>query len=176
MLYSAALRDFLLRIASQKVFSPRWTLEIHDEWVRSLLRDRAELSKNRILRTRDLMFRAMPDALVTGHEWLIPNLTLPDPNDRHVLAAAIQSRSDFLVTFNLSDFPKSLLTPYGIDPVDPDTFILELLSQNEDGVLEALIRLQLSLKNPPRTLKEVILHLETCGLPRTSSALRSRIL
>ena len=88
VLYPASLRDLLMQLAFSGLYKARWSAEIDDEWSRNLLAARPDLAE-RIDRTRAVMHRAIPDALVTGHAALIPVLSLPDPNDRHVLAAAI---------------------------------------------------------------------------------------
>jgi hypothetical protein len=74
VLYPAPLRDLLIHLALTDLFRPRWTAAIHAEWMRNLLADRPELSAERLARTRDLMDRAIPDALVEGYEELIPQL------------------------------------------------------------------------------------------------------
>ena len=122
VLYPAPLRDFLLRLSTTGLFSAKWTDQIHDEWTRNLLLARPEL-EDKLCRTRDLMNRAVPDSLVTGYEPLIENLELPDRDDRHVLAAAIRSSAQAVVTFNLKDFPKNALDQYGIEAIHPDLFI-----------------------------------------------------
>jgi hypothetical protein len=71
--------------------APGSTADIQREWVTALLRDRPELDEARLARTVALMNKAVADCLVTGYEHLIDQLSLPDPNDRHVLAAAILS-------------------------------------------------------------------------------------
>jgi len=74
-----------------------------------------------------LMDQHATDALVTGYEELIDGLHLPDPDDRHVLAAAIRGRADVIVTCNLKDFPAGALKSYGIEAQHPDEFLLNLL-------------------------------------------------
>ena len=69
------------------------------------------------------MHRAVPDALVRDYAHLIPNLSLPDPNDRHVLAAAITASANVIVTFNLKDFPATALSPHGLVARHPDLFL-----------------------------------------------------
>lgn len=108
MLYPAPLRDLLLRLALTNLFRARWTDHIHEEWVRALLTQRSDLSRKRLQRTRELMDQAVPDCLVTGYEELIESLVLPDPDDRHVLAAAIRSQAGVIVTYNVKDFPEDL--------------------------------------------------------------------
>ena len=90
VLYPAPLRDLLVRLGGSGLFRARWTNQIHDEWICNVLENRADLSRERLERTRDLMNEHIFDSLVTGYEDLIPSLELPDADDRHVLAAAIQ--------------------------------------------------------------------------------------
>jgi predicted nucleic acid-binding protein len=123
VLYPAPLRDLLLRLALTDLFRARWTERIHEEWMRSVLEKRTDLSAEQLQRTRELMDRAVPDCLVTGYEGLIQQLDLPDPNDRHVLAAAIRCQAGVIVTYNLKDFPPSVLEAYGIDVQHPDDFV-----------------------------------------------------
>jgi predicted nucleic acid-binding protein len=77
--------------------------------MRLALRNRPDLSRKQLERTRSLMNAHVRDALVDGHQSLIPALALPDPDDRHVLAAAIQCGADLIITFNLDDFPERAL-------------------------------------------------------------------
>ncbi len=94
--------------------------------MRNALRDHPDLEAAKLDRTRDLMNSIRPRTLVSGYEAIIDTLTLPDPNDRHVLAAAIHARAGTIVTFNLKDFPAPALAPYGIIATAPDDFMLEL--------------------------------------------------
>lgn len=105
--------------------------DVHEEWISSVLENRPDLSREKLERTRCLMDLHAPDALVTGYEPLIPTLNLPDPNDRHVLAAAIRGGVDVIVTNNIKDCVRqvgnflwvqvmlsgSLLSPFGADPI-----------------------------------------------------------
>jgi hypothetical protein len=87
-----------------------------------------------------LMDKHAPDALVTGYEDLIEGLQLPDPDDRHVLAAAIRGRADVIVTANVRDFPADILTPLEIEAQHPDEFIAYLLDLAPGVVPEAARR------------------------------------
>lgn len=87
----------------------RWTDQIHDEWIRRLLRDRPDIPPQRLARTRELINRSVPDCLVTEYEPFIEQLTLPDPDDRHVLAATIRCQAGVIVTLNLRDFPEEVV-------------------------------------------------------------------
>jgi hypothetical protein len=175
VLYPAPLRDFLMRLAQTELFRARWTDDIHDEWIRSVLADRADLTPDQPNRTRLLMNGAIPDCLVTGYRELIPSLTLPDENDRHVLAAAIVARADIIVTFNLKDFPQSTLDQYSIVAVHPDAFALAQIDLSLDKVCTALRKQRLSLKNPPKTAEECLENLERLGLVQTVAELRKNV-
>lgn len=93
VLYPAPLRDLLIRLGLTGLFRARWSAEIHEEWMRAVLRERPELQAERLARTRELMEEALPDATVTGYEELIAQMGLPDPKDRHVLAVAIRCQA-----------------------------------------------------------------------------------
>ena len=101
ILYPAPLRDLFIRLAQAGLVRARWTETIHDEWIRNVLKDNPQLSAERLARTRTLMNEAVRDCLVTGYEDLIESLSLPDPDDRHVLAAAIRAGAEVIVTYNL---------------------------------------------------------------------------
>jgi hypothetical protein len=123
VLYPAPVRDLLLQLAVTDVYKARWTADIHREWIENLLENEPHCDRAKLERTRDLMDSNTRDALVTGYESLIPTLQLPDPNDRHVLAAAIVGRCDVIVTANLKDFPYAVLVPFGIEAQHPDEFL-----------------------------------------------------
>jgi len=127
VLYPAPLRDLLMHLAMTDLYRAKWTNEIHDEWMRNVLANRPDLIRTQLERTRELMNSNVRECLVDGYEKLIPALTLPDPNDRHVLAAAIRSSSSVIVTFNLKDFPAKILKEFGIEAQHPDDFLMHLL-------------------------------------------------
>jgi hypothetical protein len=173
VLYPAPLRDLLMQLAIAGLFQARWTDEIHDEWIRSVLTDRTDIRPESLTRCRELMDRHVPDCLIVGYEALIPTLALPDPDDRHVLAAAIHAQAQSIVTFNLGDFPQSVLGGFGIEALHPDEFIGRLWVEHQSGVLAAARLHRQSLRKPPKTVTEYLATLETCRLPETVARLRS---
>lgn len=172
VLYPAELRNFLMHLALTGIFGARWSPDVHEEWIRNLLSNRPDLTREKLERTRQLMDKAAPDALVTGYERRIAGLTLPDPNDRHVLAAAIQAGASVIVTCNLADFPSHILEAFDIEAQHPDEFILHLLDIAPSLVIEAAENHRKSLKNPPKTKEEYFAGLELQGLVRTAAGLR----
>lgn len=136
VLYPAPLRDFLMQLATTDLFRARWSAHIHEEWIRSVLRDRSDLKRENLEHVRDLMDASVCDCLVENYEPLIERLTLPDPEDRHVLAAAIRGRADVIVTYNLKDFPVEYLCVYDVDAQHPDEFIAHLIDLAPTAVYE----------------------------------------
>jgi predicted nucleic acid-binding protein len=121
-------------------FRARWSEQIHEEWKRNLLKNRPDLTREQLDRTSALMDRAIPDGLVVGYEALIPGLALPDPDDRHVLAAAIRCNASVIVTFNQKDFPDDILASFGIEAQHPDEFIENLFDLDQAAVVAAAQR------------------------------------
>lgn len=171
--YPAQLRDLLLRVAKSDAFKARWTDRIHDEWIGSLIRDRPDIPAARLNRTRELMNRAVPDCLVTAYEPYIEQLTLPDPGDRHVLAAAIRCQAGVIVTLNLRDFPVDVVERYGISVQHPDEFLAHLFDLAPAVVCSAVREMRASLEHPPKSVRELLDDLLKAGLPQTVSLLES---
>ena len=161
-----------MHLAVLDVFRAKWTSQIHDEWIRNVLKKRPDLKEEQLQRTRKLMNTHIRDCLVTDYEWLIPNLILPDANDRHILAAAIIARADIITTFNLKDFPQEALESYGIEAQHPDNLIVNFLEFNKALVIKALKNQRKTLKNPAKSAKELLDILELQGLERSVLQLR----
>ena len=172
VLYPAPLRAFLLNLASNELIDPFWSEEIQNEWIRSLLRNRPDLKRESLERTCRNMDVHFPKGSVRGYESLMPTLTLPDWNDRHVLAAAIHAKAKSIVTFNLNDFPKAALQLYGIEAVPPEQLALQLIQSEPAHVLQAVKDHRLSLTRPLKTVDEYLATLEKQGLPKTVAFLR----
>lgn len=174
VLYPAPLRDLLMHLALTDLFKARWTDQIHEEWISSLL-DKNKFDRIALERTRDLMDANVRDAKVYGYEYLIETLTLPDPKDRHVLAAAIKANGNAIVTFNLKDFPVEELAKYDVEVIHPDNFIHYQIDLNPAVACSAIKRQRESLKNPPKTQQEFLDILIKQQLPKTVSELRNYI-
>lgn len=169
--YPAPLRDIIIELATTGLFRAKWSDQVHEEWIKNLLADRKDLSAKRLYRTRDLMNNAVMDCLVTGFEPLISSLTLPDPDDRHVLAAAIYSRSDAIVTTKLKDFPVETLAGFNIEPIHPDEFIFNQFGLNQASVITAVWRCRRRLTSPQISAEQYLSTLSNLALPKTVAEL-----
>jgi predicted nucleic acid-binding protein len=172
VLYPAPLRDLLMHLALTDLFRAKWTDAIHEEWIRNVLINRPDLTKEQLNRTRDLMNIHVRDCLVIGYEKITPTLSLPDPNDHHVLAAAISASASTIVTYNLKDFPSRIVGRYEIEVQHPDEFIAQLIDHAPGIVCSAIRHLRPSLKNPPINAENYLNALERQALPRTVNKLR----
>lgn len=119
------------------------------------------------------MNRAIRDVLVTGYEPLVEVLDLPDPDDRHVLAAAIKARAQVIVTDNLKDFPRARLVPWNIEARSADDFVLDLIDLNQQSVYAQVQRMADAWQNPPASVDDVLTSLEHVGLLGSVAALRA---
>jgi len=172
VLYRAPLRDILMWLSMTDLFRARWTDRILDEWSRELLANRPDLRPEQIERTRRLMNESTLDCLVTGYEDLIQGLELPDPDDRHVLAAAIRAQAGVIVTFNLKHFPSEYLARFGTEAQHPDDFIMHLVDLSPGTVCMTAKLHRQNLRNPPKSVEEYLDTLERQQPPKTVQALR----
>jgi hypothetical protein len=120
-----------------------------------------------------LMNAAIRDCLVRGHEPLIDAVKLPDPDDRHVLAAAIRAKAQVVVTFNLKDFPTDALALWDVEAVHPDAFLEAQIDLAPQVVYGAVQRIADSWRKPPGTVDDVIARLERQGLVASAASLRT---
>ncbi len=166
----------MIRLAQTRRFRARWTEAIQREWLTALLRNRPEThDEAKLARTMTLMNQAVPDCLVTGYERLTEQLSLPDSNDRHVLAAAIRCGAQAIVTMNVKDFPSEALAEFEIVPRHPDDFILDL-ADLEPAVVTAAAKLQrAALKGAPSHQKTFVSKLRQQGLPGVAAFLQNEI-
>ncbi|MGF6307078.1 putative nucleic acid-binding protein [Bradyrhizobium sp. i1.8.4] len=138
ILYPFHLRNIVVQAAVDRLVEARWTDAIHDEWIRSLTTDVPAIPIERLQITRRLMNDALPAATVGGYEKHIPTVTLPDPDDRHVVAAAIAAKASLILTWNLRHFPENELKKFSLRRMNPDDFLSELFNKVPDLVIGSL--------------------------------------
>jgi predicted nucleic acid-binding protein len=164
-----------MEFAVSGFFHPLWSAAIHDEWIHNLQANRPDLDASRLQRTRDLMNRAVPEALVTDYEHLTSSLILPDPDDRHVLAAAIHGKANGILTFNLRHFPSEALAPFGITAQSPDTFLTQIIKGQENEFLEMARLHRARLVRPPKQPSEYAATLRQCQLSQIADLLERNV-
>lgn len=174
VLYRAAVRDILLQLAKDDLFEAKWTVQIHQEWMHALRRNRPDIEWSRIERLRNKMDAETRDPLVFGYENLVEGLYLPeDPNDRHVLAAAIVGQCPIIVTINVGHFPAERLEPFGIIAQHPDTFLQTLLDEERERFCAAIRAARIRLKKPPYSVGAYLQNIADSGLVDTAEELRA---
>ena len=173
VLYPILIADALLSLAVEKLYAAKWTMRIEDEFIAAAERDRPDL-KGKLGRRRDSMRKAVPDWEVPESAWssLVDALELPDPSDRHVLAAALVAHADCVVTFNTRDFPAERIENYVIEAIDPDTFLINQMDLDQVAALTAFKKMRARWKNPELTPEAFASAFERAGLPGMALRLR----
>jgi hypothetical protein len=162
-----------MQLAVTDLFRAKWTDEIHDEWISSLLERRPELSRAQLERTKRLMNENVRDCLVVGYEQLIISIEgLPDSDDRQVVAAAYHCGADAIVTYNLKDFPSEALRLYGLEAIHPDDFVHFQIDLDTAKAVAAIHQCRQRLKAPPMDVESYLRVIEAGAMPKTVARLR----
>jgi hypothetical protein len=103
--------------------------------------------------------------LVEGYECHIANLNLPDPDDRHVLAAAIEAGAETILTYNLRDFPAAVLATYGISALHPDEFLCRQMTEEPILVMEVVEKKRVKRKRPEISQEQLLSKLARLSIP-----------
>jgi predicted nucleic acid-binding protein len=163
VLVPVSLADTLLRIAEQELYRPLWSERILAEAQEAI----AEIRPGTDTAKRFAAMRgAFSDAMITGWEEREVGISLPDPDDRHVVAAAVKGGAHAIVTRNLSDFPTSALRPLGLEAVHPDDFLLDQLDLSPAMILRVIREQAADTSRPPLTRQELAVILGRAGVPR----------
>ncbi len=176
VLYSITMADLLTSLGEAGLYRPRWTRDIHEEWIRNVIENRGSsgtVTREKLEARRDAMIEAIEDSLVEGYEELIPTITLPDAEDRHVLAAAIKSKATLILTINLKDFPQQTLAAWNLTAKHPDDFTTDLLRTDHEAVVAVVREMRARRKRPPISAEDFLSQLERQGLKKFVAGLRS---
>lgn len=171
LLYPFHLRNLLVQFGVDGVIALRWTARIHAEWIGNLVAA-GRVSRERLLLTLDRMSRALPDADVQGWEDYMAGLALPDPDDRHVLAAALATGAAMILTFNLRDFPASALAPHNVAAAHPDDFLCVLRDADPELLQASTEAAHANLSRSMPSLADYLDALDRQGLPRFARCLQ----
>jgi len=167
VIYPIVIRDLLFWFAFYELYTPKWSTTIFEEWKNVMLRK--GLSNEEVEKRTQRANDAFPDAMVSNYESLMTNLTLPDEDDRHVLAAAIKSNADVIVTNNLKDFPEHYLSSFGIKAKSADDFLTDIIDLNPEIAIKAFKEMVLNRKNPNMDEFEVLESFRKVGLFDTAN-------
>jgi predicted nucleic acid-binding protein len=174
VLYPIAVTDALISLGSRGLFRAKWTTRIESEWTRAIENRRPDLV-GRLGTRRDAMRAAIVDWEVAdlAVEAISLDAQLPDPDDGHVIAAAIGAQADLIVSFNVADFPQRVLDTYGLEVVHPDEFIVSLKESDDLLWIDTFASMKQRLRKPVLSSHEFAEAFERAGLPNTADALRA---
>lgn len=175
VLVPISLADLLLRLAEAGLYRPLWSERVLDEVVDAVETVHPHLQSGAARRRAEVMQSSFPDATVSDWQDLEAGLSLPDPDDRHVVAAALQGRADMIVTANIRDFPANLLEPLGLEVQDPDTFLLNQLDLEPDITIATLHRQAAATRSPATTTRALLDHLAKTGVPGFATAAAAQL-
>lgn len=171
VVYPVIIRDLLFWFAHYDLYTPKWSKHIFDEWKRvTQEKDVSEEDANKRLQKAN---EAFPDALVINYEGLINQLKLPDENDRHVMAAAIKTNANLIVTNNIKDFPEEYLRSFGLSVKTADDFLTDIIDLNQDQAIAAFKEMVLNKKSPKMDEFEVLNQLRRARLTDTANYLHA---
>lgn len=171
VIFPMVVRDLLFWFAYYELYTPKWSDNIFDEWKNVMIRK--GISEAEAMKRVQKANKAFPDALVKNYGGLISQLILPDMNDRHVLAAAIKTNANVIVTNNLKDFPEDYLDSFGLKAKNADDFLTDIIDLNHDKAIEAFKEMVLNRKNPEMDAYQVLETLRTNGLKDTANYLHT---
>lgn len=162
--YSTWVTDPLLSFADVELYEPVWSERIMEEVRRHLPSVWSRATQEGVDRYLRTLSMAFPEASVADWGHLEGKVKLHDPDDRHVVAAAIKANADVIVTSNLADFPAGNLKCFGLRAMSPDAFLVMLFDGDPEEAMSVMRSLVDSKKHPPRTMQEETKRLRKLGL------------
>ena len=180
VLCSPLKRGLILSLAEAGFFRVRWSDEIMDETEKAitiiLSKKNHDDAVERAAQARNIMNQAFTEATVIGYAHHGNGIgKIPDEGDRHVIAAAIKSKADIIVTENLKDFPRKVLTKYGIEAKSSDDFIADAIGLDPSLATDAIKRMRLRLGRPDKTPEIVLLDMKKTGLNQSVDQLKDSV-
>ncbi|HPK08881.1 MAG TPA: PIN domain-containing protein [Saprospiraceae bacterium] len=173
VIYPIEIRDLLFWFAYYDMYTPKWSEHIFDEWKDVMMRK--GISEKEASKRVEKANLAFPDALVTNYSGLIHNLELPDVKDCHVLAAAIKTNANIIVTNNIKDFPLDYLASFGLTDKTADDFLTDIIDLDPEQAVKAFKELVFNRRNPDLDEFEILNNLRKHGLRETADFLHSQI-
>ncbi|MBB1571154.1 MAG: PIN domain-containing protein [Propionibacteriaceae bacterium] len=165
VLVPITLTNVLLTAAEDSLLQPHWSPEVLEEAIIAINEIRPHLNETQIHRRFSAMDAAFPGASVAGDPSRLDHREFPDPDDRHVVAAAMAAGVEIIVTANIRDFPTTLMNTLGLIVMSPDELLLKLLAENKTAVLEVMLKVASTLRSPQQSIEELLVALKRAGAP-----------
>jgi len=166
VLVPIAVVDTLLRLAERELYRPLWSDRIIAEATDAIVEIHPDIPPELVAKRFVAMDETFEDARVSGWEALEATVVLADPDDRHVVAAAVRGRADAIVTYNVGDYDLDVLEQLHLDVIHPDDFLLDQLDLAPRVVLDVLQEQAAHTRQPRLTPVDLIARLARAGLPR----------
>lgn len=173
VIYPVIIRDLLLWFAYYDLYTPKWSENIFGEWKKVM--GKKGISEEEANKRIQKVNSAFPDALVHNYKGLIEHLKLPDADDRHVMAAAIKTNANVIVTNNVKDFPEEYLQSFGLNVKTADDFLTDIIDLNQEQAIAAFKEMVLNKKNPALDEFKVLDQLRNAGLADTANYLHAML-
>lgn len=171
VIYSITLTDVLLTLAEHDLFLPLWSPNVLQEAQEAASRTLPDAAQQAFRKRLIMMDQAFPESSIHVEESEWSQFDLPDPDDRHVLAAAAQGQADVLATRNIKDFPQKLLDSFSIQVITPDDLLCVLLRRNPEATANAIRELIDSRHRPPINIPDFAKRLERSGATQFAAAI-----
>lgn len=175
VLHPAFLRGALLWFADERLFQPAWSADVLREWRTSIVRRFPDIDQAKLDGQQALMTEFFPDAEISGYENLIDAFSLPDPDDRHVLAAAIIGRCHGIVTANIKHFPEDILAGHRLEIIHPDDFIVNIIDLHPSRAVAACKRHRSAMTATKPSQAEFLKRYEAAGLIQAHRRLSNHV-
>jgi predicted nucleic acid-binding protein len=175
VLVPITLTNVILTAAEAGLVRPHWSAEVVEEAVEAILEIRPGLAEDRIRRRFAAMNAAFEGASVSGDPAALDGTGFPDPDDLHVVAAAIAAEARMIVTANIRDFPSHVLAVLGLNVVSPDQLLLGLLEEDAEATVNVVVEVATALRNPQRTIEDLLASLSLAGARRFAAEVRKTL-
>lgn len=170
VLFPNMKRDLLLRFFEADLYRARWTEKIQQEWFNRAV-EKYPGNEDKLRRTDELMRQHFDSAWVAGYERFTDAVILPDPDDRHVVAAALRCAAQYIVTDNIKHFPEAALGELDLERGTADSFLASTFEHYEAQALEVIRDHREGLRSKPTT-SEYLMNLIAKGLPLVAARLK----
>ncbi|MDR2113854.1 MAG: PIN domain-containing protein [Bifidobacteriaceae bacterium] len=175
VLVPISLADTVLRCAEVELFYPLWSETVLNEVEQAISKVESGMAPARVIYRISHMEAAFPEASVKEYRYLEESIRLPDPDDRHVVAAAFLGGADIIVTSNLKDFPPTTCDLYGLEVVTPDNFLQDMFDLAPEVVRSVIWQQAQDSRRPPMSIDDVLASLERAGAPGFVREFRVRV-